>query len=284
VGTHEIRDGVVARRRGRLTAPVHLIEPPIDVRENAPDHPVEEFQTRFGLDRDHFDMVIVSRLAAELKLEGILTAIEVIGRLADELPMRLIIVGDGPSRALVEKRAAEVNAKVRRRVVVVTGALDDPRPAYAAATVTIGMGGSALRALAFARPLIVQGEHGFFELLTPDSAEVFLRQGWYGLGGRGATGLADLLLDLYGDERRREKLGAYGRDLVVERFSLERAARVQELIYMDAVATGPVRFGRDAVTTASGVLAHKARRHWQRLRGTAARDDFNAVTAIRGRT
>jgi hypothetical protein len=149
------------------------------------------------------------------------------------------------------------------------------------------MGGSALRALAFARPLIVQGEQGFWELLTPDSADLFLRQGWYGLGGRGAAALAEILRDLLGDggEGVRDKLGAYGRDLVAARFSLERAARAQEQIYIQALAAGRSRSGsgarsrfrRDAARTATGVVAHKVHRRWQRLRGTAARDDFNAV-------
>ena len=31
--------------------------------------------------------------------------------------------------------------------------------------------------MAFGKPLIVQGERGFWELLTPDTAPVFLRQG-----------------------------------------------------------------------------------------------------------
>jgi hypothetical protein len=138
------------------------------------------------------------------------------------------------------------------------------------------MGGSALRALAFARPHNVQGERGFFELLTPETCEVFLRQGWYGVGGDGAERLTAILRRLIADDALRVDLGSYGRRLVVERFSLERAATVQERIYRDAMA------GRgsalDAVRTAGRVTSYKARRRYQRLRGTAAADDFNAVS------
>ncbi|MDF2491460.1 MAG: glycosyltransferase, partial [Microbacterium sp.] len=70
-------------------------------------------------------------------------------------------MGDGPARAEIEQRAAAVNAECGEGTVVVTGNLDDPRPAYAAADIALGMGGSALRALAYGAPLIVQGEHGF---------------------------------------------------------------------------------------------------------------------------
>ncbi|MCW2912014.1 MAG: hypothetical protein JWN52_82 [Actinomycetia bacterium] len=280
VGTEDIRQTVL-ERRGRRPGVVHLIEPPVDVRANAAGHPTDDFRARFDLDQDHLDVVIVGRLVPELKLEGLLTAIEVVGRLAEELPLRLVIVGDGPSRELVEARSAEVNGRLGRRVIVVTGQLDDPRPAYAAASIALGMGGSALRSLAFARPLVVQGEHGFFELLTPESAGTFLEQGWYGVGGTGGERLEAILRELAGDEGRRKELGDYGRGLVVERFSLERAARVQEEIYREAVIQARTGLGpagrRDAVTTVGRVVGYKLGRRYQRIRGTAARDDFNAV-------
>jgi glycosyltransferase involved in cell wall biosynthesis len=277
VGTAELRDGAAARRSG----PVYLIEPPVDVVANAPDHPAAEFRARFGLDDDSIDVVVVCRLVAELKLEGLLTAIKVIGRLGTELPLRLIIVGDGPAAAEVAARAAEVNTSLGRRAVVLTGLLDDPRPAYAAASIALGMGGSALRALAFGRPLIVQGERGFFELLTPATCGLFLRQGWYGLGpmvsndSDGSIRLAGILRELVASSSRRETLGAFGRTLVVERFGLDRAARTQLEVYTDALAHRGS--AGEAARTAARVAAYKFRRRYERFRNTAARDDFNAV-------
>jgi glycosyltransferase involved in cell wall biosynthesis len=275
VGTNELR---ALTAEGR-TGPVHLIEPPIDVDENTPGHPVEEFRARFGLAPGCFDLVVVGRLVRELKLEGVLTAVEVVGELGRELPLRLIVVGDGPARADVEARAEQVNAALGRRAVVLTGQLDDPRPAYAAASACLAMGGSALRALAFARPLIVQGERGFFELLTPESCDLFLRQGWYGLGhGGGAARLTGILRDLAAGPDRVKDLGKYGRRLVVERFGLRRAARLQEQIYRDALASRTS--AGELAGTAARVLSYKVRRRYQRVRGTAARDDFNAVARL----
>ncbi|WP_131740495.1 glycosyltransferase family 4 protein [Actinomadura roseirufa] len=277
VGTEQIRRTVLDRR-GRRPGTVHLIEPPVDVEANAPGHPDAEFRARFGLDPGPLDLVVVSRLAPELKLEGLLTAIEVAARLAGEV--RLVIVGDGPARAEVRARAAEANARAGDRVVVLTGQLDDPRPAYAAASIALGMGGSALRALAFARPLIVQGERGFFEPLTPETSATFLDQGWYGVGGRGADRLEEILRELIGDEARRTELGGYGRRLVTERYGLERAARVQEAIYTRAVAEASARSVAvrwDAAATAPRVALYKAVRKAARLRGPVPRDDFNAV-------
>jgi glycosyltransferase involved in cell wall biosynthesis len=278
VGTREIQERTLPHYRR-----VHLIEPPVDVSANAPDHPVDEFREKFGLAPGPLDIVVVCRLVPELKLEGILTAIDTVGRLAADLDLRLIVVGDGTARAQVEQHAAAANAAAGRRVVVLTGKLADPRPAYAAATVCLGMGGSALRSLAFAKPLIVQGEHGFFELLTPDSEPFFLNQGWYGQGaGRneGPIRFEAAVRKLYDDPELRGKLGRHGRDLVAERFSLEKAARVQVDIYEQAITEPPS--ARDALGTVQGVVAYKLRRRYQRMRGTHSRDDFNAVAKDRG--
>ena len=286
VGTEALRDRTRADRSG----PVYLIEPPVDVELNAPGHPVDEFRTSHGLrdepgDERTVDIAIICRLVRELKLEGLLTAIDVVADLAAEYPVRLVIAGDGSARDLVEERAAKANARAGRRAIVLTGQLLDPRSAYAAADIVLGMGGSALRALAFERPLVVQGEDGFWELLTPDSCDLFLRQGWYGVGSGpgGAERLAAILRELVRDPQRRAALGAYGRRLAVERFSLQRAAAMQEEIYREALDAGGsawwvARQVADGARSAAGVAVHKVRQRYRQVRGTRATDDFNQVT------
>jgi glycosyltransferase involved in cell wall biosynthesis len=226
--------------------------------------------------------VSVSRLAAELKLEGLLTAIDVAGELAARAPLRLLVAGDGPARAQVEERAAKANAAAGAEVVVLTGELADPRPAYAVADIALGMGGSALRAMAFGAPLIVQGERGFWELLTPETLEQFLWAGWYGVGDDPAAGAARLrahLDTLLADPALRARLGRESRRLAVERFALDRASRVQLDRYTEALASGP--HGRlaaipPAASALTGVVSHKVRRKVARLRGNGRSDDFNA--------
>jgi glycosyltransferase involved in cell wall biosynthesis len=294
VGTRELCDRTAAGRTG----PVYLIEPPVDVVRNAPGHPVAVFRERFGLldsgdptggagasdnGAPHrvFDLVMVCRLVPELKLEGILTAIGVVGGLARQRPVRLTVVGDGPAAAAVRERADAANALAGRRAVVLTGQLDDPRPAYAAADAVLGMGGSALRGLAFGRPLVVQGERGFWELLTPQNCATFLHQGWYGVGDgerAGADRLSGILDRLLGSERLCRSLGVYGRQLAVSRFSLQRAATVQEDIYRQALAqpASVVASAAEGARAAISLAGYKVHRRYQRLRGSVARDDFNA--------
>lgn len=277
VGTRKIQQVTAAGRPG----PVHLMEPPVDMVANRPGGFRAGFEAAHPASGRH-QVVIVSRLAHELKLEGILTAMEVVGELSLRLPVRLVVVGDGPARAEVEAVARRVNEGRDPAPVAVLGAMADPRGAYDAADVCLAMGGSALRSLAFAKPLVVQGEGGFFRTLTPDSASTFLYQGWYGVGtGSRAEArhtLAEALETLLTDEGRARRLGGYGRGLVEEHFSLVGAARDLVGIYEEALAA-PVPWGvrtRDSALSGLALARHKIERRLQRLRGEGRRDDFNA--------
>src|SRR5690606_31399196 len=127
-------------------------------------------------------VVVVGRLAALLKIDGLKVLIAAVGRLAKTYDVALAVIGEGPERPTVESAAAAANAQAGRQVVRLLGARKEPRPYYLAADIVVGMGGSALRAMALGKPLIVQGEKGFWEVADASTAKVFQRQGWYGVG------------------------------------------------------------------------------------------------------
>lgn len=277
VGTERIRESCEPR-----TGEVLVIEPPVDTVANRPGVRVSE-ETALPLPPGTIRLVIVSRLVKELKLEGILTTIRAVARLAERWPVHLTVVGDGHERAAVAAAAADVNQGRQTPVVTLTGELPDPRAVYDAADICVGMGGSALRSLAFAKPLVVQGEGGFFELLEPDTVETFLDRGFYGVGQSGPEAavarLVTILEPLLAMPQRRYELGMWGRRLVVDRFSLERAAEMQEDHYRRAGATGRPRPSGESLVAAGRFVAYKAERAMQRLSGSRATDDFNARPA-----
>lgn len=280
VGTEQIRQWEASRGRRN----VHLMEPPVDTSANrtAATVGLADFQRRYSLTRDAMNVVCVTRLAHELKLEGIISAMDAVRELSVERPMRLIIAGTGPAAVEVESLAATINADTGRETVVLTGELSDPRPAYAAADVVLGMGGSALRGLSFGKPLVVQGERGFWELLTPESLPGFLWQGWYGSGpataGEGKVALCAVLRQLMADESLRARLGVLGRDLVEQRFSLGAAAKHQADLYQDLASSrpGPALTMLSEAAAVARYSAYVARRRAQRLRGRMPTEDFNA--------
>ena len=212
-----------ARRAGRRRVDVLL--PPVDTNANAPGvvDPAE-FRVRYRVSQRDITLVTVSRLSQWLKGESLRRTIEVVGKLGQELPVRLLIVGDGDARPLLERLAAEVNARLGREAIFLTGALLDPRPAYAAADIVIGMGGSSLRGLAFAKPVIVVGERGFAAPFCPETADTFYYTGMYGIGDGSPKnqGLESAILGLtQRSSHELVKLGSFSREFVVHHFSLD---------------------------------------------------------------
>ncbi len=285
VGTRQI--AAAEREFGR--ANVTLLEPPVDIATNRPGLSLDQagFRGRWGLRPGAQTVVVVSRLAHQLKLEGMFAAIEAVSMLAGSHDVQLVIAGDGPARDVVADRAAEMNRIHGRRVVVMTGELPDPRAAYDIADVCLGMGGSALRAMAFAKPVVVQGEGGFWELLTPSSAGRFLWQGWYGVGrnaGEGAVQLTGILAELLPKPGLREKLGQFSLSLVRERFTVERAADTQLEIYAGALrdALDPASSRAFDWQATSRFVTYESRRMLARWTGREASDDFNAKPVLAG--
>lgn len=275
---HCTAEMVAEARRSRPW--VEHLEIPVDTVANAPVSDNTAARARFGIAPDEIALVVVSRLAPDLKREGILAAIEAVGRLTARIPrLRLFVVGDGPSRPEIEGLAAATNARIGREVVTLTGTLMDPRDAYAASDIMLGMGSSALRSMAFAKPLVVQGERAFWKLAEPDTAELFLHQGWYGIGdgGDGSRLVETILEDLIKSPERWKELGTFGRDLVTSKFSREVIAKQQEGIYRDALRRRPGlarRLAGVAQATARYFMIC-ARGYWRRRR--ASRESLRAA-------
>jgi glycosyltransferase involved in cell wall biosynthesis len=243
VGTEALREEATSLQRG----PVWLLEPPVDIDRDAPDPArAAEFRSTYGLGERELVVVLVTRVDRLMKLDGILRAIAATRR-STGTDVRLVIVGDGDAMETVRRAADEANAELGREAVTLTGALVDPRPAYDAADVVLAMGGSALRALAFGKPLIVVGEGSFSRVFSPETASYFLRHGYHGVehGDMSGADLAEQIASLR-DPEVRAKLGAFGASTVRERYALDVVTHRLEKIYADALAsprTGRQRWG-----------------------------------------
>ena len=279
VGTRSLADQ--ARKSGFRH--VSLIEPPVDAVQNAPDamRPLPRKATEVC--ESALLLVVVGRLVPELKLEGLLAACDATGQLtAEGVHVHLLVVGNGSARHEVETAAEMASAHAGHRVVHLVGEMQDPRPAYAAADIVLGMGGSAIRGMSFSKPLIVQGEHGFWETLTPQTESLFKRQGWYGQGppgsgrAQGSIRLAQLVRQLRSADRQAE-LGSFGRHLVETRFSLARAAVVQERVYRDCLHSPDALPARELMISMLKAGRHQQTRRIKSIWTSVPNDDFNAL-------
>jgi L-malate glycosyltransferase len=249
-GTPELVDQ--ARMAG--SRQVELIVPPVDVRHNAPDVvDAQPFRRRYGIEERNIKLVTVSRLAHAMKAESLFRTVDAVRTLGRDLPLQFVIVGDGEARAELERLAKEVNVELGRPAIVLTGALCDPRPAYGAADIVIGMGGSALRGMAFGKPVVIVGEQGFSAPFTPETAESFYYKGMYGRGGGctpssgGRLGTDIRWLAEHRDQHR--VLGDFSRQFVLRHFSLDKvSARLAKFCHAAVAEAPPFR-----VTAADGL-------------------------------
>lgn len=234
-GTPEVRDK--AEKRGYRRA--QLLVPPVDIDANSPGAADgTEFRAQIGLESDDILVVTVSRLSHHLKAESLGRTISAIGLIGAEFPVKFAIVGSGQARNELEMQANKVNEILNRKAVVFAGELHDPRCAYQAADIVVGMGGSALRGAAFGKPVVVVGENGFSNLLSPSSGDWFFYHGIFG-NGSGDPGNAQLgahLRNLAANREARDIHGAYARQFVKEQFSLSGVAGLLAGYYRDALS------------------------------------------------
>ncbi|GAA1919522.1 hypothetical protein GCM10009775_10120 [Microbacterium aoyamense] len=231
--------GYTAENLRDRPGPVQFISPPVDVHADAYDAVLaEQFVQQHELDPDLVHVVIVTRLSYVLKELSVRLSIEAM-RDPALAGLQLVIVGDGEAFEPLSALADEVNTELGRRAVVFTGAVSDPRPAYSATDISIGMGASAARALSFGRPLIVSGEFGLFEIWDETTGRRLQMDGFWSPDSQpdAVERLRAQLLALGSDSERRKELGDYGRRFAEENFSLESGARTLVDVYERARRT-----------------------------------------------
>lgn len=249
---------LVDELRGR-PAPTILISPPVDTDANHPDHATgEDFRHEHRLSGPL--LVSVSRLDASMKSVPARIAIDAMRYLADDAT--LVIVGTGDDVRRIRESADRVNDEVGREAVRLVGPMADPRPAYAAADIMLGMGGSAARALAFGKPLVVQGEAGWSQLFEQSTAESLARNSYWSPDevDRPVDRIVAIIAPLLTDAQRRTELGAFGRAFAVERFGLTAMASRLAVFYQEALSAYGLRNWSADLPPELGIFARKVGR------------------------
>ena len=266
VGTRQLYEDARLGRKG----PVDLLEPVVNTDQDRPGTvDASGFASRYAADGAAL-VVLVSRLSAVMKIEGVKSMISVVERVSHDVPARLVIVGSGEAEDAVRHHVDEANQRAGRTVAVMAGRMTDPRVAYEAADVVVGQSTAVLRGMAFEKPGIVLGEEGFAEVFSEETLGHFLRVGLYGLGDDAQGGDLDRHLhELLVRKDRRAELGRYSRAAVERHFGLGVASKSLEGIYETAMRNRAPIAARlmDASSVSARLLASRVRHDDQRRQG-----------------
>ena len=148
--------------------------------------------------------------------------------IAEGIRAYLLLVGEGPYRVVIEEKVTQLGLEPWVRLA---GYRDQVAPWFALMDVVVlasyaneGVPQSLLQALAMAKPVVGTTVGGIPEVVLDAETGLLVPP-------RDSQALAAALDRLHTDPDLRRKLGGRGREVVVERFSLEQMAAEVEAVY-----------------------------------------------------
>jgi len=199
----------------------------IDTEKFSPAVSGETVIREFGLDPEKPILSYVSRMDEDRALVA-RQLIEIAPELDGAVPgVQLLIAGGGNVFDELAAMAKGVNEKLGRTCVTMTGPRTDINRIVAAGQVFVGVSRAALEAMAAAKPVIVAGNEGYHGLFTPDKLEE-AQAGNFCCRGLPLSEPGVLLKDvthaLRMSQAEKERVGAYGRQVIFDHYSVRRMA------------------------------------------------------------
>ena len=199
----------------------------IDTEKFSPAVSGDEVIAEFGLDKSRPILSYVSRMDEDRALVA-RQLIEIAPELDKRVPgVQLLIAGGGNVYDELLAKAKEVNAAMGRACITMPGARTDINKIVAAGEVFVGVSRAALEAMAAAKPVIVAGNEGYHGLFTADKLEE-AQAGNFCCRGLPLSDpkvlLEDVSAALLLSHKEKEEVGAYGRQVIFDHYSVRRMA------------------------------------------------------------
>ena len=200
----------------------------VDTDKFSPEVSGAKVLKEFGLDATAPVVSYVSRMDEDRALVA-RQLIEIAPELDRRVPgVQLLIAGGGNVFDELNAMAAQVNETLGRRMIAMTGPRTDINEIVAAGDMFVGVSRAALEAMAAAKPVIVAGNEGYQGLFGPDKLEE-ARLGNFCCRGLELSTPERLLEDVTAvlalPAERRDELGAYGRQVIFDHYSVRRMAQ-----------------------------------------------------------
>jgi glycosyltransferase involved in cell wall biosynthesis len=202
----------------------------LDARVSADGDGREEMRRYLGIPPDRFAVGWVGRMTAVKRTDDVLDGFK---RLQERgIGATLCLVGDGPDRPALERRAHELGIM---RDTLFLGYQEEVAPLYAAFDALVLPSGnegtpvSVIEALAAGTPVVATRVGGVPDVVR-DGEDGFLVE-------PGASDeLADRLADLARDPELRKRFGAAGRSRVLPRYAVDRLVDDVDRLYRSLLA------------------------------------------------
>lgn len=224
--SQDIRDYLI-REYGVPESQISVTVNGVDTEKFSPDTHRAQVLEELGLDPSRPVVSYVSRLDEDRALVA-RQLVAIAPELDRAAPgIQIVITGGGNVLEEIRAQAQTVNQELGRACVTMTGPRADISRLVAAGDLFLGVSRSALEAMASGKPVILAGNEGYQGLFTPGQLER-AQEGNFCCRGFPMSQperlREDVLAALALPEQERRALGQYGRQVVLEHYSVRRMA------------------------------------------------------------
>lgn len=199
----------------------------IDTNKFSPDISGERLAQELGLDLEKPVVSYVSRMDEDRALVA-RQLIQIAKELDEAQPgIQLVIAGGGNVFQELKEMTEQVNGDLGRTCIYMLGARTDINEIVAAGDIFVGVSRSALEAMSACKPVIVAGNEGYQGLFGPKQLEEAQAGNFCCRGLPMSTPeklKEDVLFALSLSQEEKQALGAYGRQVIFEFYSVRRMA------------------------------------------------------------
>lgn len=208
----------------------------------------------FHLKQESFKIVYISRMDSD-RAKVAFQLCNIADRLDKKIEnLEIVIVGGGDVFDDLSKLAGEVNQKVGRKLVTLTGARTDINKFVAMSDLFIGVSRSALEAMGGRKPVILAGNEGYIGLFTKDKIETAVQSNFTcrNTGEPEEKRLyEDIVCFCEMPAAEKHEIADYSKQVILEHYSVEKMASDTSSAYRAALSQNKIpRYGRtDAIVS-----------------------------------
>ena len=206
----------------------------IDTEKFCKDTDYSDILDEISLNKEANRVVYISRLDESRALVA-KQLVEISKNLNENIDnLEIVIVGGGDSFDEISQKANEINQKLGKKLITLTGARTDINKFAAMGKIFIGVSRAALEAMAAERPAIIAGNEGYIGIFDESKLEKGIETNFCcrGLENSSTELLKNDIMKLMSQNAEKlEEMGIYNRKVVNKYYSVEKMTDDCEKMY-----------------------------------------------------